>query len=110
MKPDETGPAKRVTIYFEDGETFNGRALHKVLVELLMKRKVRGATIIRGIGGFGHDGILHSAKLLTLAESLPVKIEFVETAEKVDAIIPELKQVIKRGLVDVSDTVVVHAG
>ena len=110
MDKFETGPAKRVTIYFEDGETFRGRALHKVLVEMLRDHKVRGATIIRGIGGFGHDGVLHSVKLLTLSESLPVKIEFIESADKVESIIPELRKVIKRGLVDVCDTVVVHAG
>lgn len=109
MRKLEPGPARRVTIYFEDGETYNGRALYKVIIELLKKYDVCGATIIRGIGGFGHDGVMHSATLLTLTESLPVKIEFIESLEKVEEIVPELKKVITRGVVDICDTVVVHA-
>jgi PII-like signaling protein len=104
----QEGDAKRVTIYFDDGEKYEGRALHKVLLELLREHEISGATFIRGVGGFGHDGIIHSAKLLTLTESLPLKIEFIETPEKVDKVLPALKKVVVHGLIDVSDTVIVH--
>lgn len=102
------GPAKRVTVYFEEGETFEGRSLLSVIVDLLKDHRVRGATVLRGIGGFGNDGVMHSAKLLSMTESLPVKIEFIESYEKIDEIIPHLKNVISKGVIDVSDTTIVH--
>jgi PII-like signaling protein len=72
-----------------------------------MHKGVAGATATRGYSGFGGHQTLHTPKIEVLAEHLPIRIEFVETAEKVEEVLPTLYEMVTDGLIEVQDTTVV---
>lgn len=103
----KTGPAKKLTIYIDESDKINGKPLHEVLLDIFYKRKIAGASVFRGIEGYGSDRVFHTAKILELSTTLPVKIEVVDSGEKIDSILLEITPVVHKGLITVSDTVVV---
>ena len=72
-----------------------------------MHKGVSGATATRALAGFGAHQVLHTPKIEVLAEHLPIRVEFIETAEKVDALLPTLYDMVTDGLIEVQDTTVV---
>lgn len=76
-----------------------GRPLHEALLRTLRERGCAGATVLRGLEGFGASARLHTARLLELSFDLPIVIEVVETEEKIQAILPELDDMIGGGLI-----------
>src|SRR5258706_13442155 len=72
-----------------------------------MSRGVSGATATRALAGFGSHQVLHTPRIEALAEHLPIRIEFIETAEKVDALLPNLYDMVADGLIEIQDTTVV---
>ena len=101
------GPAKKISIYVGEDQQYHGRALYAAVLDFLFYRGVSGASVVRGIAGFGADHKMHTARILLLTENLPVKIEFVESAEKLDEILPKLHEMVGVGLIEVQDTTVV---
>ena len=102
-----TGPAKKLSIYLDEADKANGKPVYEVLLEIFLKRQIAGASVFRGIEGFGSDRVLHTAKILELSTTLPVKIEVVDSPEKIDAVLLEITPIVHKGLITVSDTVVV---
>jgi uncharacterized protein len=102
-----SGPAKKVTIYVDDVAQYHGEPLYLALLHFLFYRGVAGATVTRGMAGFGSHHQLHRAGILEISDHLPVKIEFVEAQGRLDAILPKLVQMTSGGLIDVQDTTVV---
>jgi PII-like signaling protein len=100
------GPAKKICIFVGEDQQYHGQALYAAVLDYLFYRGVSGASVIRGIAGFGADHKMHTARILRLTENLPVKIEFVETAEKLDEILPKLHDMVGVGLIDVQDTTI----
>lgn len=105
----DQGSVKILTIYVDDGDRHNGRPVHEALLELFLSHRISGATLFRGIAGYGSDKVFHTPKLLRLTEDMPLKIEVIETDEKIQEIIPEVKRIVEKGIVTMSDAVVVHA-
>lgn len=105
----QTGPAKKVTIYVGEDHQYHGHSIYAAILDFLFYRGVSGATITRGIAGFGADHHLHTTRLLELAEDLPVKIEFIESREKVEELLPKLYEMAGTGLIELQDTTVVKA-
>ncbi len=103
------GPAKHLVIFVDDGDLHDGRPVHDIILEILIENNIAGATLFRGISGYGSDGIVHTSKLLSLTESLPLKIEALDLGEKIDAVLPKICEVVKKGLVAVSETQIVHS-
>ncbi len=101
------GPAKKVTIFINEDTQHHRTALHDSIMTFLMHKGVGGATATRAFSGFGAHQTLHTPKIEVLAEHLPIRIEFVETPEKVDEILPTLYDMVTDGLIEVQDTVVV---
>ena len=101
------GPAKKVSIYVNEDSHHHLGPLHESILTFLMHRGVAGATATRALEGFGAHRVLHTPKIEVLAEHLPIKIEFVETAEKVDDLLPTLYDMVNDGLIEVQDTTVV---
>ena len=102
-----TGPAKKLSIYIDEAEKVNGKPIYEVLLDIFFKRKIAGASVFRGIEGYGSDRVFHTAKILELSTTLPVKIEVVDSAEKIDSILLEITPIVHKGLITVSDTVIV---
>ncbi|HTS28718.1 MAG TPA: DUF190 domain-containing protein [Bryobacteraceae bacterium] len=101
------GPAKKVTIFVNEDTRHHMTALHEAIMTFLMHKGVSGATATRAYAGFGTHQALHTPKVEVLAEHLPVRIEFVEHAEKVDEVLPMLYEMVSDGLIEVQDTTVV---
>jgi len=101
------GPAKKVTIFINEDTQHRMMALHDSIMTFLMHKGVAGATATRAYSGFGSHQVLHTPKIEVLAQHLPIRIEFVETAEKVEEVLPALYEMVTDGLVEVQDTTVV---
>jgi PII-like signaling protein len=76
-----------------------GKPLYQALLNLLRERGFAGATVLRGIAGFGATAKVHTDKILRLSLDLPIVLEVVETEEKIDEILPELDRLIGGGLI-----------
>lgn len=86
-------------IHIGERDRYEGKPLHQKIVELLRKRHYAGATVLRGITGFGASSRVHRQKLFGLSLDLPIVIECVETEEMIRAILPELDKMISGGMV-----------
>ncbi len=106
----KTGPAKKLTIYVDETEKLHGKPVYEVVLDLLFTKKISGASVFRGVAGYGSHGKLHTAKILELSTSLPVKIEIVDSEEMITAILPEIVSVVEKGLIEVSDTNIIKYG
>lgn len=85
-------------IYIGESDRYENKPLYRYLVELFRKNGFSGTTVFRGITGFGETSRISSTAILRLSTDLPVIIEVVETAEKIDAVLPELERIISGGL------------
>jgi len=101
------GPAKKVTIFINEDTQHHMTALHDSIMTFLMHKGVSGATATRAFSGFGSHQMLHTPKIEVLAQHLPIRIEFIDTPEKVDEVLPILYEMVSDGLVEVQDTTVV---
>ena len=86
-------------IFIGEGDKFDGRPLHEALVELLRKEGFHGATVLRGVAGFGAHSVYHTEKILRLSRDLPIIIEVVDTQENVDRVMPGLDEMIGGGMI-----------
>jgi len=100
------GPAKKVSLYVAEDQQYHGSATYAAILDFLFFHRVSGATVTRGIAGFGADHHMHTTKLLDLSVNLPVKVEFIESSEKVEELLPKLHQLVGTGLIEVQDTTV----
>src|SRR5215469_12020238 len=103
------GAAKKVTIYVNEDTQEHFTALYERILTFLMHKGVAGATATRALAGFGAHRTLHTPKVEVLAEHLPIRIEFIEAAEKVDQLLPTLYDMVTDGLIEVQETTVVKA-
>ena len=107
LKP---GPAKRVTIHLNDDISAGRDFLHTEIFAFLYENGVAGATLSRPESGFGSHHQLHSSESGdSRHEHLPVRIEFVESIEKFDAILPLLCERLTDGLIEAQDTVIIKS-
>ena len=86
-------------IHIGERDRHEGKPLYEAIVQLLRRRGYAGATVTRGIMGFGATATLHTDKVLRLSVDLPVVVECVESEEKIEAILPELDGMIGGGLI-----------
>src|SRR5581483_8978154 len=93
------GNGKLLRIFIGESDTWRGRPLYQAIVERVRAEGLAGATVVRGIEGFGADSHLHTSRILRLSEDLPVVIELVDTAERIDAVMPLLDEMVSEGLV-----------
>jgi uncharacterized protein len=91
--------AELLRIFIGESDKFAGRPLYEVIVEEAKKRKMAGATVLRGVLGFGANSRLHTAKILRLSEDLPVVIEIVDESAKINDLLSDLDPMIGEGLV-----------
>ena len=101
-----TGPAKKVTIYVGEDHQYHGQSLYSAILDFLFYRGISGASVTRGIAGFGADHHLHTTRIEALTRDLPMKVEFIESAEKVEEVLPTLHELAGTGLIEIQDTTV----
>jgi len=95
-----SGPDNRLLrIFIGESDRHDGRPLYRAIVDVLRAEGLAGATVLRGIEGFGKASKLHTAHILRLSDDLPIIIECVDSSEKIEAILPKLDSMIEGGLV-----------
>jgi len=99
--------AKLLRIFIGESDRYNGKPLYEAIVNLARERSMAGATVLRGILGFGAHSRIHSAKILRLSEDLPIVVEIVDKAERIEAILPEIDGMIREGLATLEDIQVI---
>jgi uncharacterized protein len=95
------GEGKLLRIFIGESDRWHGKPLYQAIVERVREQGLAGATVIRGIEGFGADSHLHTSRILRLSEDLPVVVEIVDEAERIDAILPLLDEMVEEGMVTV---------
>jgi PII-like signaling protein len=103
----KTGPAKKVTIYVGQDHQYHGESVYAAILEFLFYHKVSGASATRGVAGFDADHHMQTDRILVLTTNLPMKVEFIETPEKVEELLPKLHEMVGTGLIEIQDTTVV---
>jgi hypothetical protein len=93
------GERTLMRIFIGEGDKYEGKPLYKVLLELLRQRSFAGATVLRGVAGFGSSSHVHTENVLRLSLDLPMIIEVVETEERISDVLPELDKMIGGGLI-----------
>jgi PII-like signaling protein len=102
----QPGKAVKVTVYLSDGSTHHGVPVYSSILDFLFYRGVAGATVTKGIAGFGADHHMHSATTVEISDRLPLKIEFIETRQKVDSLLGKLEELAGSGLIEMQETTV----
>ena len=103
----QTGMAKKVTIFVNEDTQHHFRSLCDSILTFLLHKGVSGATATRAVAGFGAHQVMHTTKVEVLTEHLPIRIEFIESAKKVDELMPTLYDMVTDGVIEVQDTQVV---
>ena len=101
-----SGKALKVSIYVSEGSTHRGASTYSAILDFLFYRGISGATVVKGIAGFGADHHMHSSSSVEISDRLPLIIEFVETAEKVTAILGKLEDLVGSGMIEMHETMV----
>lgn len=86
-------------IHIGERDKYRGKPLYQAIVELLRQKHYAGATVLRGVAGFGASAKLRTDRIEVLSLDLPIIVECVETQENIEAILPELDEMIAGGLI-----------
>jgi PII-like signaling protein len=101
------GEARRVRVYLGESDHWHGQPLFTAIVERCRREGLAGATVLRGIEGFGAHSRIHTARLLQLSEDLPIVVEIVDTVEQIDRLLPLLDEMVTEGMITVEPVHVV---
>jgi CBS domain-containing protein len=103
METQSTKNTKRLTIYIGESDLWRGKALYMVLLETMRNAGLAGATVTRGIAGFGARSRIHTAAILRLSEDLPLVIEVIDSAEKIEAALETIYPMVREGMITLED-------
>jgi len=102
------GSASRLTIFIGEDDHWHHRPLFTEIVHRAHAAGLAGATVLRGIEGYGASSRIHTTRLLSLSEDLPVMVVIVDADERVRAFLPVLDELVSEGLVIVEPVEVVR--
>jgi PII-like signaling protein len=108
---DILGPATKVTLYIGESDRWHGKPLSMAILELLKSTDCAGATVTRGIAGFGcHRGI-RTASIVDLSADLPLVVEWVDDPARVEQVMPRLAEMVRKGMITTQKVeVIANAG
>ncbi|MFZ0211411.1 MAG: DUF190 domain-containing protein [Candidatus Acidiferrales bacterium] len=93
------GERTLMRIHIGESDRWHGKPLYQAIVETLRHENFSGVTVLRGVGGYGGSSVYHTDKILRLSQDLPIVIEVVEYAERIEQILPRLDQMVEGGLI-----------
>jgi uncharacterized protein len=93
------GERTLMRIHIGESDKWHGKPMHEAIVQLLRKEGFSGATVLRGVSGYGGSSVYHTDKLLRLSQDLPIILEVIETQERIDQILPRLDEMVDGGLI-----------
>jgi PII-like signaling protein len=97
------GEGKLLRIFIGESDTWHGKPLYEAIVERVRNEGLAGATVIRGIEGFGAESHLHTSRILRLSEDLPVVVEIVDLQDRIERVVPMLDQMVGEGMITIED-------
>jgi PII-like signaling protein len=100
--------AKKITIFTCEEKRLHHRPLYEAILEALANAGIRGATVKRGIAGFGSDRNISTTKIEVLSYNLPITIEATDEVEKIDHVLPAISEIMEGGLIDVMPAQIVR--
>src|SRR5437660_5488622 len=103
----QRGPAKKLVIYVNVKRHYHGEPVYEAVVRFLRSHGCAGATVTRGVAGYGQSGRVHEAHLFSLTEDVPMRIEAVDSEQKINSLLPRIYDIVDKGLVEVQDTEVI---
>ena len=101
---ESVGRARRIRIYVNEGDRIGHLPAHLALMQFLRKEGARGATVFRGIEGFGAAGEVHVSHLADVVGRLPLVVEWIDQAERVERLLPPLRALLRHGFITADDT------
>jgi len=93
------GEGKLLRIFIGESDRWKGKSLAGEIVKFVRKAGLAGATVLRGLEGFGAKSRIHTASILRLSQDLPLVVEIVDRADRIDAVLPELQEMVGDGLI-----------
>ena len=104
------GEGRLLRIFVGEGDRYEGRPLHLHIVTRAQEMGLAGATVLRGLEGFGAHSRLHTARILRLSEDLPLVIEIVDRKDRIDRFLEELDDCVDEGLITLEDVKIIRYG
>jgi hypothetical protein len=105
----EALPGKLLCIYISEGDRYHHGSLANAITQFAHEQGAAGATVVRGIEGFGHSGRLETNRLVSSSDNLPIIIEILDEEHRIDSLLPSIKAMVGEGLITVED-VELHSG
>ena len=102
------GPARRLTIYIGESDRWHHHSLTSEILHRAHAAGLAGASVFRGVSGFGASGLVHTTHVLSLSDDLPIAVVIVDSADRIEAFLPQLDELITGGLVILDDVDVVR--
>ncbi|MGH2601853.1 MAG: DUF190 domain-containing protein [Dehalococcoidia bacterium] len=108
MEAGNTGHGVRVRAYFGERDRQHGKPLWSALLEFLRAERAAGATVTRGIAGYGANSKIHAASIVDLSADLPLVLEWVDTEELVQALLPTIEEMLPGGLITTDPVTIIR--
>ena len=93
------GERTLMRIHIGESDKWHGKQLHEAIVEMLRKEGFSGATVLRGVAGYGGSSVYHTDKILRISQDLPIVLEVIESNERIEQILPRLDEMVGGGLI-----------
>jgi PII-like signaling protein len=108
--PKIASKAKRLRIYIGEADQWKHHSLYRAIVEKAKELDMGGATVFRGLMGYGADKRIHTASIVDLSSDLPVLVEIIDSEEYIAKLLPYLNEMMEKGLVTIDDVEVIKYG
>ena len=105
-----TSRAKRLRIYIGEMDRYKGKSLYQALVQKAKELDLAGATVFRGLMGYGANSRIHTAQILDLSSDLPILVEIIDSAEYIEKLLPFIDEMVQEGMVTIDDIEVIKYG
>lgn len=103
----DKGAAKKLVVYVSSIERYGNEPVYKAIVNFLHEQGCAGATVTKAIAGYGTSGKIRKPKLFSIVENMPMRIEAVDSEQKINAVLPWIYEMVESGLIEVQDTEVI---
>lgn len=102
-----SGQGRELRVYIGESDQYKGRPLYQAIVEMLKAEGLAGATVMRGMIGFGAHSRIHTTNILRLSEDLPMVVVAVDSQEYIERVLPRLDEMVAEGLITIHDVEII---